>query len=317
MSCVTDSGYISATTIKLAGTVVAAGLRLNSAYSEATLAADSLIENYKKQRDIQNRAMSIAESQNGQMSGVFWPAEQAFLAEYGNPEAVEEIEVIGRRYAGRLVSTILGSFAEKISMVKCSMPRHCTSANMRALQDLYAARAFAVASARTLGREIGFAEYQARHDRNWERRNQAAAIGRKGIGDAAALMKSAAQGLAAQAEGLSGQVNASLQSLGHAARMGLDGLRNSFDHNISRGPGSAEDGSYDRLESKRFSNAVAPSVDDGSYNRLESMRMPSGPDVLSDMGSGYQYDSWETTHPNNNFTTALDAAGETIVQENP
>jgi hypothetical protein len=47
------------------------------------------------------------------------------------------------------------------------------------------------------------------------------------------------------------------------------------------------------------------------------MRMPSGADVLSDTGLAYQYDSWETTHPNNNFTSALDAAGEIIVQENP
>jgi hypothetical protein len=315
MSCVTDAGYISATTIKLAGTVVAAGLRLNSAYNEATLAAESLIENYKKQRDIQDRAMSIAESQNGQMSGVFWPAEQAFLAEYGNPEAVEEIEVLGRRYSGRLVSTILGGFAEKITLLKCSMPRHCTSANMRALQDLYAARAFAVASARTLGREIGFAEYQARHDRNWERRNQAAALGRKALGDAAGLMKSAAQGLAAQAQGLSGNFNSAMKALGYGLQQGIDGVAGSFDRGAGRV--RADDGSYDRLESQRFSNAVAPSVDDGSYNRLESLRMPSGSDVLSDTGLAYQEDSWMTTHPNENFTSALDSAGEVIVQENP
>jgi hypothetical protein len=100
------------------------------------------------------------------------------------------------------------------------MNRYCTSANMKALQDIYLMRSFAVTAARTLGRNIAFAEYQARNDLNWERRKQAAALGRKLGGDASSLIKSAGAGLASIGAGYEQGLNSALKALGYeSARM--------------------------------------------------------------------------------------------------
>jgi hypothetical protein len=145
---------------------------------------------------------------------MFWAAEQQFKNEFTVAEPVEDVEVMGRRYAGRLVSTVLGGFAAKIHEVKCNMNRYCTSANQKALQDIYLMRSFAVSAARTLGRNIAFAEYQARTDLNWERRKQATALGRKLTGDASGLIKSAGSGLASIGAGHEQSLNSALKALG-------------------------------------------------------------------------------------------------------
>jgi hypothetical protein len=146
---------------------------------------------------------------------MFWAAENQFKNEFLTPEVIESVETMGRRYAGRLVSSVLGAFATKIHEVKCNMNRYCTSANMKMLQDIYLMRSFAVTAARTLGRNIAFAEYQARNDLNWERRKQAAALGRKLGGDASSLIKSAGQGLASIGAGYEQGLNSALKGIGY------------------------------------------------------------------------------------------------------
>jgi len=215
MSCITDEGYTKGEKLRLDAQQQVAMLK---AIELGLIAADNaadLIDNYRKQRDIQDRAMALAEEEQAQLQGTFWPKELQFLGEFANPEDIEAVETMGRRYAGRLVSTIAGGFATKRREAKCSMPRHCTSANMKTLQDLYAAEAFAITNARTLGRNIAFAEYQARDDKNWDRRMQAVALGRKLLGEAASLMKSALGGLVADASSISQSVNSALRGIGY------------------------------------------------------------------------------------------------------
>jgi hypothetical protein len=73
-----------------------------------------------------------------------------------------------------------------------------------------------MANARVLGRNIAFAEYQARNDVNLERRMQAAAIGRDLMQQAANLYASAGQGLAAAGSILSGQMGKALEAFSYA-----------------------------------------------------------------------------------------------------
>ena len=215
MSCISNSAYATAQKSKTTAVLINAGLKSGQYIAEAVTSGQDLIANYRKQHELAKRAQAIAEAIQGQQS-MFWAAEQQFKNEFIVPEPIEDVEVMGRRYAGRLVSSVLGAFASKIHEVKCNMNRYCTSANQKALQDIYLMRSFAVSAARTLGRNIAFAEYQARTDLNWERRKQAAALGRKLTGDASGLIKSAGEGLASIGAGHERSLNSALTAGGRA-----------------------------------------------------------------------------------------------------
>jgi hypothetical protein len=215
MSCISNSAYSTAENLRTGAALTNAGLKSFQLLYEAAKSGQDLIDNYRKQHELAKRAQAIAEAIQGQQS-MFWAAENTFRDEFTQPEPIEDVEVMGRRYSGRLVSSILGKFAEKIHEVKCSMNRYCTSANMKALQDIYLMRSFAVSAARTLGRNIAHAEYQARTDLNWEKRKQAAALGRKLAGDGASLIASAGRGLASIGAGHEQSLNSALQAAGLA-----------------------------------------------------------------------------------------------------
>ncbi|CAB3951460.1 hypothetical protein LMG6001_02784 [Achromobacter insolitus] len=108
---------------------------------------------------------------------------------FATPEAVKSIADMGRRYSGRLTSTISGGFAQQLVQAKRTAPRYC--ANAKTLQDLMTARAQTVASARMLGRNLAHAEYRARNDRDNARRYQSILVGRGLIGQAATLYANA------------------------------------------------------------------------------------------------------------------------------
>jgi hypothetical protein len=216
--CLNDIGYVPGEVIRSGAVNAAALIRQAVAAVIALDNANRLIDNYKDQRDISRRTLAIAQQQQRQLREVFWPREQQFLAEFSNPEALETVEAMGRRYAGRLVATVAGAFAKQIKAVRCGMSRHCTSANKKVMQDILLARAGAIANARVLGRNIAFAEYQAREDTNYERRMQAVSMGRNLMGQAANLYQSAGQGLASIGNVLSGQLSSALESFGYARR---------------------------------------------------------------------------------------------------
>jgi hypothetical protein len=228
MSCISPQGYASAERIRFAAVTTNATLKMAQLVYEASRNGQDLIDNYRKQHELAKRAQAIAEAIQGQQ-GMFWAAEQQFANEFSAPEPIEDVEVMGRRYAGRLVSSVLGGFATKIHEIKCNMNRYCTSANMKALQDIYLMRSFAVTAARTLGRNIAFAEYQARTDLNWERRKQAAALGRKLGGDASGLIKSAGAGLASIGAGYEQGLNSALKAIGYESGRMFETNRPSYE----------------------------------------------------------------------------------------
>lgn len=216
--CLGTYGYNTGETIRTAGVKAAAIIRQVAAAAIAIDNANQLVKNYKAQRDISARALHLAQQQQGQLRTVYWPREEQFLTEFANPEAIETVDAMGRRYAGRLVSTVASAFARQIKEVKCAASRYCTSQHKKMMQDLLMARATGIANARVLGRNIAFAEYQARNDVNFERRAQAVAIGRGLLQQAATLYATAGQGLANVGGLYSGQLSSALEAFGYARR---------------------------------------------------------------------------------------------------
>lgn len=214
--CLSDAGYIQGESIRSEGVIAAAALRLAHATIEAKRNYDELRENYKKQRDIADRSVTIAERQQGQLEEVYWPRETQFLNEFSDPETVEEIEVMGRRYAGRIIASMAGEFSKGLRRVKCNNSRYCTSANEKSLQDLYLTRATTFANARVLGRQLAYAEYVARNERNFRRRQQAIAWGRGLIDRVVSLYQSAFQALQVSGAVLSQRLNQALFQFGDA-----------------------------------------------------------------------------------------------------
>lgn len=211
-----DTGYVAGEASRTTAADAASYIRQAAAALIAIDNAVRLVDNYKKQRDIQDRMLTIEEEQHDHLKTVFWPRNAQFLAEFSTPEVLETVEVMGQRYAGRLVSSIAGAFAIKLREARCSAPRYCTSAVTKNLQDLLMARAAAMANARVLGRNIAFAEYQARNDTNVQRQMQAAALGRDMIQQAATLFAAAGEGLATAGGILSSQLGSAIQAFGYA-----------------------------------------------------------------------------------------------------
>lgn len=218
MSCLDDGGYKPGEQIRAEAVKFAGNIRSAVAGVIAIDNANRLIDNYRMQRDISRRGMKIAEENQNRLKTVFWPREIAFLNEFGTPEDIEAAETLGRRYAGRLVSTVAGEFAKRLKESDCNASRYCTSARNKALQDLLLARAQSTANARILGRMLGFREVQARRDRNEERRKQAAALGQGLMGEAASLYQSAGMALAQAGSTLASSLNSALTAFGAAYR---------------------------------------------------------------------------------------------------
>lgn len=216
--CLDDDGYTQAEATRANAVSTAANIRRVAAIAIAIDNADQLLQNMSDQRQLASRALSISEQQQAHIQDNFWPKELAFLGEFGTPEDIEAAETLGRRYAGRLVSTVANEFAKLIRREDCNASRYCTSARRKGLQDLMLARAQALANARVLGREIAFTEIQARNDRNFDRRMQAVALGRGLIGQAQSLFEKAGAGLASVGGEYASRLNGALEFFGSARR---------------------------------------------------------------------------------------------------
>ena len=213
-SCLGDSGYNQGETIRASGVSTAMLIKQAAAVVIAVDNANQLVDNFRRQRDIARRGWAISRQQQDHLQSVFWPREGEFLNEFSVPEAIETVEVMGRRYGGRLAAAVAGAFATRLKEAKCSAPRYCTSANTKNVQDLMMARSVALGNARVLGRSIAFAEYQARTDANYERRMQAVALGRGLMQQAASLYASAGEGLASVGQMLSSRLGNAIQAFG-------------------------------------------------------------------------------------------------------
>lgn len=194
--CLGDEGYKDGERLRADAVQQAARIRQATAILIAVDNAFRVIDNFKKQRDVADRMLKIAEEQQDHMENVYWPRELQFLEEFANPEEQESIEVMGRRYAGRMVATIADAFAKKERQMRCDRSRYCASDFTRQWQNLQLQKAFGISQARVLGRNIAFAQFRSIYDRDNQRRQQAIMVGKGLMGEAANLMAKAAAGLA-------------------------------------------------------------------------------------------------------------------------
>lgn len=216
--CLDDIGYKNGEYIRAEAVKFAANIRRIAAVAIAIDNAARLIDNYRLQRNISDRGLKIAEQNQAHLKSTYWPRELRFLGEFGTPEDIEDANILGRRYAGRLVSSVANVFAQQIKMADCNASRYCTSERSKSMQDLLLVRAQAIANARIQGRMIGFSEVQARRDRNDARRRQAVALGKGLVGEAASLYKMAGAGLASAGKEISASLGSALTAFGYASR---------------------------------------------------------------------------------------------------
>jgi hypothetical protein len=208
-TCISNNGYRAAERIRFLAAQTAATYRQSLAVVEFALNAYDAVKNYRKLSDISSRGIAVEEAQQGHLQNTYWPREKQFLDEYVQPTAWESQPVLAKRYAGRMWAPIAAAFAQKLGDLQCSKPRYCGNAYFKAMQELLVSRGLAKANVEALSDRIAFAEVQAINDTDVERRKAAIAMRQGLIGQAAALMRSAAGGLAeAGAEAMSAANNA-------------------------------------------------------------------------------------------------------------
>lgn len=223
MSCLSASGYRQGECIRASAARTVALARLTAMTLIAVDNAKRAVDNFRMQYDISKRGLLIAKEEQDHLENTYWPRELAFLNEFANPhlnrdgvEAIESVEVLGRRYAGRLISAIADRFAKKIHEVRCEMTRYNTSANRKGLQDLLLMQAQLTSTARVLGRSVAFVEFMVREEKDWNRRLQAVSIGRGLMGQVKDLMQSAGQAYGRLGESALSGLNSALGGMGNA-----------------------------------------------------------------------------------------------------
>lgn len=330
--CMSDDGYTRGEKIRLEGVEEGALIRKAAAVANAIDNANQLIKNRRKQRRISDRAMKISEEEQQHLETVFWPREIQFLAEFGTPEQLETAEALGRRYAGRMVSSVAGAFAKRFRDVRCQSSRYCTSAKSKAMQDLAIARAQAIANAKVMGRLAGFAEVMARSDRDWKRRMQAVGLKQGLMQEAARLYTAAGKGLAEAGTEIAGRLNNALEMYGFADRdPGRSQQMNSIirnDRYNARMPGviggqvtQAAQPTYNSFNPVAEFNAVTDStqfnsdVSAGVPVNDQSIMNPSSPYMDSiqenQMNKG-RMGNWDLSRNGSKTYTAIDSHGDRV-----
>lgn len=222
MTCVSDIGYTAGELARATATGTAALLRSAAMAAIAIDNANQAVDNFKKQWKVAKRGLTIAQEQQGQLESVFWPREIQLLNEFAaapihdGVETIETVEVLGRRYAGRLIAALAGRFAKAIQELRTTASRYNTSDYRKKLQELHLTRAFAIASARVMGRNIAWAEIQSREEVDWNRRKAVVGLGRGLMTEVAALMKSAGAAYGALGDFALGNLQAAVQEAAHS-----------------------------------------------------------------------------------------------------
>lgn len=226
MSSIDDNGYKPGEKERAAGIRDAALIRQATAVAVAIANASQLVSNYKKQKDIQDEALKIAEEERKHAMDVYWPRELEFLKEFTKPEDSETAEMYGRRFAGRMAATVANQFAQMISRLKSEASRYCSSQYVRTLQAAYQAQSVTLANVRSTGYIMGFAYWKARTDRDDQRRLQAIAIGKGLMEKAASLLKAAGAGLASAGAGYTEGISRALEGFKMAYVNSLNSVPN-------------------------------------------------------------------------------------------
>lgn len=193
---VDDSGYIIAETARFLGTRLSAGIKEGVTLAQAAINSRDAISNFKKLSRISERAISIEEQEQKHLRDTYWPRELQFLNEFTKPRRWDTQATLAKRYAGRMWAPVAGAFAKKLKELELNRQRYHGKSYMHAVQELTVAMSQTKANLFVLADRIAFAEVQAVNDTDFERRKQAIALRQGLIGQAAALMASAAEGLA-------------------------------------------------------------------------------------------------------------------------
>lgn len=264
--CMDDAGYTAGEGIRTAAIAATEGVKAAFAADIAKSNYDEMVSSYRRLHEIAQRSLDLAERQQGRLSSTFWPRETSMLSEFGwEDQSIESAEVLGSRYAGRLMASVTSAFAKQLHQLKCNSNRYCTSAYNKARQDLLLARAAAQTNAKILGRSIGYAEHQARVDTNWNRRMQMAAMGRGLLDNAARLTEAAAGGVASVAGQQAGFFADSLRTFDRNFRSAIDAFKDVRD---------ARKGSGDRQSPFDSGNSYGVLRSDTGSSRV--VKRPSG-----------------------------------------
>lgn len=304
MSCVSDIGYTAAELMRASATGAAALLRSAAMAAVAVDNANQAVSNFKKQWRIAKRGLTIAQERQAQLETVFWPRELQLLNEFAaapihdGVETIESVEVLGRRYAGRLIAALASRFAKSIQELRVSAPRYNTSDYRKKLQELHLTRAFAVAAARVMGRNIAWVEIQAREEVDWNRRKAVVSLGRGLMSQIAALMQSAGSAYGA----LGDFALSNMQSAVQEAAQAFGEYRMSRGARAAPPGGSSSGGTIGRYQGYRpnatVDNATKPGTgvtgEVGLFGTNSLMKDSSiGSHPLAWGGNGDENDHWD------------------------
>lgn len=237
---ITDQDYITAERIRAEALRTSQRARQTAATAFAIAQGVELVRAYRKQKRLADRGLKLSEEMHDRIRKVFHPRELEFLKEFGYDGGleIENPDVVGRRYGGRLRAIVAKAYAEKEKQILCAAPRYCTSSTQKILQDLRQERAFALANASIMGRNIAFSEYRAQVDLARKRRLQAIGLG-KGLASQAATMAEAA------GRGLAGRIDSAARGLNKAmndfVNAGIDYSRYDRADAVRRAGGTWED----------------------------------------------------------------------------
>ena len=211
---VDDSGYILAETARFLGNRLAAGIKEGVTIAQAAINSRDAISNYRKLANVSSRAISIEEQEQRHLRDTYWPRELQFLNEFKTPRKWDTQSVLAKRYAGRMWAPVAGMFAKKFKELDINRQRYHGKSYMHALQELTVTMAQTKANMFVLADRLAFAEAQAVNDTDFERRKQAVALRQGLIGQAQALMASAAEGLAGAGAEAASSASAAIRALG-------------------------------------------------------------------------------------------------------
>lgn len=213
--CVNDTGFKTARKTLADARDQAAVIRRTVMVVQAALSAADAISNFRKLRDVSSRALQVEEQQQGHLRDTYWPAEIQFLNEFTQGQTWDAESDLARRYAGRLWPPLAAAFQRKREKIKCDAPRYCGNALSKALQELTVEEANTRANVTLLAGKIAFEEVQAVRETDFERRKQAIALRQGLVGQAASLMRAAADGFSGALSNSMAEFNSALGGIGY------------------------------------------------------------------------------------------------------
>lgn len=300
-TCVSSYGYLGGEGVRFLATRTAATIKKTVAVAQFSLNAYDAVKNYKKLADVSSRGLTLEEQQFSHVRDVYWAQEDKFLNEHTQPIPWEDQAVLAKRYAGRMWAPVANSFAKRFKELECNKIRYCGTAYKRTLQEILVARGTARANIESLADRIAFYEIQQIRETDFERRKAAIALRKGLVAQAAALMASAANGLAEAGASAMSQANEALRAVGYFNEQGKSAneqFTRSMTRNANEAPAPVEDRSTRSPELQARLDTIA--TEQGfsyasEFGDPNSSVNPSSIDYGSGTYEGMSLPDWNTT----------------------